>query len=291
MSGLALKLPLCLKSTVACCVRDETACRLASDVLRSQGAASAEIAWPDLASLDAPPDWQALIYDLQPWDKRAVDVVERCRGTAPAAPVLLYSPAIPGVGTLLEACPRDPTVMIQLQFSDRQEFERLQASIQRLLAQIPCEQLALLVRAAFPQLSDRMWCYIRRAFAVIMRHEHPTAHGVAASVGVSVRTLERGFRAMGLPRPKELLSWLTLLYLTLIAHRSSQSLASAARAMGWRPGKLYRLRRRLLRCDSGLQSVVGRTSPHTEFDLILIAFLKRSGVSERTRQDLLDKAG
>jgi hypothetical protein len=253
-----------------------------------------EVRWQGLVTAERNPAWEALVYDLNPWDRRALAIVRRLTDVAPSAPILLYVPHTPGVGALLEDCAGDPRVFVKLQFNDGTEIERLKAELVRIGRQIPCEQLAMLLRCALPEaparVRDFLWGSLQ-ALAHPTGQNHPTAHSVAAGLGLSVRTLERALAACGLPQPKELLNWLTLLYITLTAERTARSTAATGRAMGWRPTDIYRLRHRLLHRVGG-EPLNGMSRAQAgEFDLAFLALIKRCGVPESRVQGLLDRAG
>jgi len=70
---------------------------------------------------------------------------------------------------------------------------------------------------------------------------------IARALGLSQRTLQRRFRADGLPGPKALLDWLTLAHLRHVSHAQQRSGARVAADLGLAPNDLYRLRKRVLR--------------------------------------------
>jgi hypothetical protein len=70
---------------------------------------------------------------------------------------------------------------------------------------------------------------------------------IARALGLSQRTLQRRFRADGLPGPKALLDWLTLAYLRHVSQAQQRSVARVAAELALAPNDLYRLRKRVLR--------------------------------------------
>jgi AraC-like DNA-binding protein len=278
-----------LTTTVACCVQSHTPRDLVSTTVRSLGARPIPLTWVHLSDLKAHPSWLALIYDLRPWDTRAVALLKRCGSFAPASPVLLYVPPLPGAGALLASCAREARVTIKLQFQDQFESERLAASVGHVLAQIPGKRLAFLLRAALPQMPERVCCSINSALDAVAHDQRPTVLQLATATGIGVRTLEREFAAAGLSRPKEFLNWLTLLYITLVSERGHQSCASVARVVGLCPSDFYRLRRRLLGTD--IHPLL-KSPPYTsELELALMAFLQRHRIPIRTRHRILEGMG
>jgi AraC-like DNA-binding protein len=75
---------------------------------------------------------------------------------------------------------------------------------------------------------------------------------IARALGLSQRTLQRRFRADGLPSPKALLDWLTLAHLRHVSHCQQRSQARVAADLGLAANDLYRLRRRVLRRTEAL---------------------------------------
>ena len=286
--------PVPKQYTVACCICDKQAAQRVHLALRSLPLDPVEVYWRGLTARDAGPEWQAVVYDLCPWDSQAPEVLRRLKQVAPGAPILLYVPHVPGVGSLLESCARDPGILVKLQFNDDAEIERLRADLERIRLRMPCERLAKLLHEVMPEVPQRTWSYVRTSLETLAApglRRHPTAYSVASRMGVSVRTVERALSDSGLPQPKELLNWITLLYISFLADLSGSSHAAAARAMHWRPSDLYRLRHRLLERSLGPVSRGLETTEHGSFDVAFLAFLKRLGVPESTGRQVLARVG
>ena len=73
----------------------------------------------------------------------------------------------------------------------------------------------------------------------------PKVEALAQRAGLRLRALERVMRRAGLPPPKRLADWITLLYVEVM-RAQGHATSAAARRLGLLDGDLYRLRRRLL---------------------------------------------
>lgn len=265
---------------VACCIRHGSARNRVEAVLRARAVHVLRASWNDIASLSDIPAWHALVYDLNPWDDRALGLLRQLSAVAPATPILLYVPFIPGVEPLLEQCVDERRLLLKLQFADADECGRLSRELDRLRRAVPCEELLCLLKAGLPHVAARPWIFIEEGLRLVACNGgelHAGTKTVARTMGISVRTLERAFRETSLPHPKEVLNWLSLLYVTLWAQRSGWSPAAVARALDRPPNEVYRLRQRLLYRERGPRTLVPPDPRH--FDAVLVAFFERCGTA------------
>jgi AraC-like DNA-binding protein len=116
------------------------------------------------------------------------------------------------------------------------------------------------LKRALPGLSAAAFLFGHRALGVLTSGRRPNVAALAAALGLSQRTLERRFRADGLPGPKALLDWLTLAYLQQVSRVQQRSVARVAAELELASNDLYRLRKRVLR-SAKLGGNERRTSP------------------------------
>jgi hypothetical protein len=217
----------------------------------------------------------ALIHDMEPYDETALITICRVRERYPTLPVLLYLPDRPDISSLVHAASELRCVSAVAQ-SDRFGVLRLTEFLGNQLWSLPSEHLAQLVRLLFVRLPSRVEAFIDLAIKRLGRNaarDVVTVKGLSRELGLSLRALERECSGSSLPRPKELLDWLTLLFIMYAAGRNQVSSAISARVAGVDAQRLYRLRHRLLRgCISSSRHWVDQ-----EFSVCLLAFIERCG--------------
>jgi len=268
---------------IGCCVSEPRAERRVVTALKTVDVEPAVVTWNEIiedASVSA--GWAAMIYDLTPRDGRTSEVIRRFREQSLGGPFLIYAPAAPDVGYHLEEHTGRPGVLVRLQCSDPPEVARLCGDIGRLLAMFPAEQLITMLRRALPQMPRMFIGSVEEAVGLLGAGgdgDSVSASMVAEAMGVSVRTLERVTCDSELPKPKELLGWVTLLYVTLIARSEGKSPAAVARRLGLREKALYRLRRRLLDWEALARWRSDPAAGARLFDLVFLAFVERCRAS------------
>jgi AraC-like DNA-binding protein len=119
------------------------------------------------------------------------------------------------------------------------------------------------LKRAAPGLSGAAYLFGHRALGVLGSGRRPSVAAIARALGLSQRTLQRRFRADGLPGPKALLDWLTLAHLRLVAHAQQRTVARVAAELALAPNDLYRLRKRVRRCADSLRMEVPAAAPVT----------------------------
>jgi hypothetical protein len=232
----------------------------------------------------------AFVHDLEPIGDDSLRTVRDLRAKFPTLPILLYVPHEPGTAALLLAAGRVPGVGAKGQFTDGDEVDRLRAFIQRGVADVPAVELARLLTLLLPDMPTRVAEFTFAALRRIAGPEwHPeiTVGSIVPELGYTRRTLLRSWTDRRIPQPKELLDWLTLLFVTYASGRSGLSNRAVARTRGVDASAYYRLRRRLL-------NELPETSderPEQEFDLALLAFAKRCHVSAHRVEALRASSG
>ncbi len=261
-----------------CCISEGNPRELVTRAVGDIGGEAVNIGWESMHHRKAC-GWDAVVYDLAPWDKRSQSTIRTIIEACPTAPILLYAPVRPGIGSLL--CDRWPDrVGIKLQFEDPEEATRLYDQMRVLLGRIPLQHIGSIFGALFPELPNRVSTYIRLAIRELgdAGQVSPNVSSLAYSMEVSLRTLERSWAGLRIPSPKELLDWIMLLYITLAGESTCIPVGAAGRVIGLDAAAICRLRKRLVSpmIANALQNGIESTS---DFDVTLLSFARRYGIS------------
>ena len=275
---------------VACAVGEGAARELLVAALVAEGADVRPMAPPQLATgLPSLDPCTALVYDLAPVTDASVDLIHTLRSRHPWLPILLYPPLREGVVPLILAAGQIPGVKAKGQCLDSLEPQRLRAFIRDALASAPASRIgtmvSLLITGAPPRLLAFAQVALRRLGARNPASSR-TVGAIASELGMTPRTLQRAVPDDTLPPPKELLDWLTLLFITKVASWSGVSLRTVARDFRIDPNTFYRLRRRLMPDAPN----PGRAQAAQEFDLVLLSFAERCRVSSHQTAEVLRRA-
>src|SRR5262249_39265905 len=143
-----------------------------------------------------------------------------------------------------------PSVRIEIQLPNTDEVKRLQRIIQGITgssANISLRQLLREVLGRLPGLISRLLDERIKGLEA-GKQPHDLRVGTLASyLGIGIRRLEQISRMSHLPRPKDLVDHVTLLWLAYGAAQKGWATAQFAREVGVSTLSLYRMRRRLLR--------------------------------------------
>lgn len=219
---------------------------LALDVLRGERVTVADFPGEDVTIQSRSPRLAALLWDGGPWSLRAVEMVRHVRETRPELPILLFLPPrrealalIPDLGSLEQV-----RLCVQDRYPDG--IERFREGVRWLLRCVSVERARRVVADCFPILSPTGVLVAHQTLRSLALGERPTVAAAARGLGLCTRTLQRMIERERLPHPKELIDWVSMIYVALLATRARISSASAARRVGISPKGLYRCRGRLL---------------------------------------------
>jgi len=275
------------RPTVACCVRDSEALKRVSLALAAEGAVVEPVKWEDvIMQTTAVAGSAALVYDLEPRDGSASSVIAAFRKCVKNGPVLLYPQASQDIARHLEMQLALPAVYLRLRHENSHDMHSLRADVRRMLRMIPGNRLALLVQSALPQVPEPVATFVDEILHSLSGEQNEgrlLVDVMAMRAGTRKRTLERLSRESGLPRPKEMLDWLILLYLAFVVECERLTWRAATRRVGIRNKTLYRMRHRLL---------PERGPSNYGLDAVLLAFRQRcGGTSEKSEDADLKQAG
>jgi hypothetical protein len=164
----------------------------------------------------------------------------------------------------------------------------LQDHVQWLLAAVYATKVMHLMQLLLPDMPARARAYIQCILDRIVGagvSQQLSVGSVLAGSTVPLRTLQHALGSAGLPPPKALLDWVTLLFATLSADASHRTTMAVARDFGFDTQRINRLRHRLLR------EAVADISPAQEFDMTFLAFAEACSVSQRTASTVLQRTG
>lgn len=257
--------------SVVCSLATAEARRLVSRILHDEGAYPVTVSVDSFGAREARRPCVAVVCDLSPWDDDALGRLDALRDERPDLPILVYIPRRFTSLTLQSEFRRRPNLFVRVQAHGAEEERGLRRDIKRLLAAVPADQLMMIVSRILPHASHTIVAFMRGVLERLGPTRKVTVLNTAAAIGISGRTLERQIRAEGLTTPKELMDWLTLMYIVFIAERSGRSVAHAAKAVRHNSNDLYRLRRRL-----GVEP----PSAGDQFVEVVLAFAERCGVPD-----------
>lgn len=189
----------------------------------------------------------ALVYDLHPWTQTAAQRFGGLVHGLSGGPILLYLPASGPAFTTYSQLPRAGDIRVQVQSRDPDSMAHLRDAAVGLIRAVPRVWIMDDLKRAVPGLSSASYLFGHRALGVLASGRRPSVAAIARALGLSQRTLQRRFRADGLPSPKALLDWLTLAHLRHVSHFQRRSVARVAADLELAPNDLYRLRKRVLR--------------------------------------------
>jgi AraC-like DNA-binding protein len=236
---------------VGVCVESEWAGRAVARALRDAGAVAVHLD----SSTTTPRQLAgsaALVHDLNPWNRTAGQRFSGLVRGLMGGPVLLYLPASGPAFTTFSALPKTGDIRVQVQSRDPDSMAHLRDAALGLIRAVPRAWIMDHLKRAVPGLSSASYLFGHRALGVLASGRRPSVATISLALRLSQRTLQRRFRADGLPSPKALLDWLTLAYLQQISHCQNRSVARVAAALELAPNDLYRLRKRVLRLTESL---------------------------------------
>ncbi|MFQ5703306.1 MAG: hypothetical protein ACE5HT_04715 [Gemmatimonadales bacterium] len=266
---------------------DPTASVTAHNAVVAFGARPVHISPIGLARVPlAGSDFATVIYDLAPWTDEVVPLVRALRRAYRTLSLLLYAPPIPSVPVLTYRCSGLRAVKTLLQSASSSEPETVRDGVAWLMAARHAEVVCHFVELLIPDLPARARDCMRRTLDHLVdpgRLHIPSVHSIATQLGVPERTLQRNFESAGLPSPKAVMDWITLMFLTLAAESNGRSMSAVAGEFGIDRYTVRRLRQRLLHVDNG--------SGPGGFNFAFLGFAEACHVSSSIALRLITPAG
>ncbi|HEX9728285.1 MAG TPA: hypothetical protein VGA37_07270 [Gemmatimonadales bacterium] len=231
-------------------IESEWAGRAAVHALKDAGAFPVTLPWSAI-SAEGLSGSAALVYDLCPWTPAVEHRFDSLAGSIPGVPILLYLPPTGSAFAAYARASRHPHVQVQVQSRDGASLECLRDAACGLLRSVPRVRIMNHLSDAVPSLSSAAYLFGHRALSILGSGRRPRVGEIATALHLSARTLQRRFKDDGLPHPKSLLDWLTIMHLHCAAETQELSVARVASRAGLSANDLYRLRRRAARVISG----------------------------------------
>jgi len=257
---------------VGVCVESEWAGRAVARALADAGADAVRLEASAITARELAGS-AALVYDLNPWTPTAVRRFGGVVSGLMGGPILLYLPASGPAFTTFSQLPRAGDIRVQVQSRDPDSMAHLRDAAVGLIRAVPRVRIMDHLKRAVPGLSGAAYLFSHRALGVLASGRRPSVASIARALGLSRRTLQRRFRADGLPGPKALLDWLTLAHLRHLSHVQQRSVARVAADLELAPNDLYRLRKRVLhRAETvGMERLTPLTPAATRRAVVLAA--------------------
>jgi DNA-binding phage protein len=228
----------------------------------------------------------ALVWDCELHGGGSVQLLNKLRETHPFIPVLAYIPNRPDCERKAARMWGIAGVSTKLQFTDPAEGPRLRTAIIGLVNDIPAVRIGRVMHLLLGDVSATTARFLTVSMTVVCRQvlaRLPQVGDVARRCGVTVRTLERTLHTDGLPPPRRTLDSLFLLSITERAAETGERTATEARRVGIKRNGLYRLRNRVLPARARPFEI----SAQQEFDLVLLSFAQRCGISKKHARSVL----
>ena len=278
------------RPAVAISVADPGAMVHAHSAVEALGGRPRHLSPVQLEQLLEGPEYAGLIYDLAPWNASVVPLLGMLRQKHPALPILLYAPSRPEVSRVLLQLRHSDVkgLRVEHQAQAGRSPKALQDHVQWLLAAVYSTKVMHLMQLLLPDMPARARAYVQCILDRIVGagvSQQLSVGSVLAGSTIPLRTLQHALGSAGLPPPKALLDWVTLLFATLSADASHRTTMAVARDFGFDTQRINRLRHRLLR------EAVADISPAQEFDMTFLAFAEACSVSQRTASTVLQRTG
>ena len=217
-----------------------------------------------------------LVYDLEPRDNTAVELIECLTQHRPALQVLLYTHPTPRLERLISAALKLDGVWLAHRSEDGRDSLELHKYTAGTAETPSSTDDSYMIRLLLGSTSKRVDSFIGQALEQIGTTALVGSVRVAdiwSVVGGQPRSMGRRLAPTALRQPQELLKWLTLL-LCVQLMEASTDLEVTTQRLGYCGGKrLYRLRRGLI----GNRRLLGKTLDQ-EVDIEFPAFPKRCRV-------------
>ena len=255
---------------VGCAVTNEWATGLSRRSVELEGGHIVRI-HPSGIAVSESHSYSALIYDLAPWDDRAVVDINRLRRWRPELPILFYVPPVSQAVALLPRCAGIRNVRFRMQDRNENGVAEFRRDIAWLVQSVPSGEIITRLRELFPEMPLSLLQLARYVLRTSGVKQRPTVESAARALRLSKRTLERRVRCDGLPAPKELIDWITLLHVSFVASRGSTSISRVVRCAGINANDLYRIKSRL--ADRAGRQL--RSQAEDRFSDVLAAFAAR----------------
>lgn len=237
--------------TLGCCVEPRIRKRV-EDIVRLDGTSVVRLEVADLGRDSSLDQLDVVVYDLYPWNESALRMVERVAAQHPEIPLLLYPPThMHGIGALLvRAGALGAELSAEFQGVNHDDLQEFCHSLHTLCQSAPRARLKATVAGSLQHAPAIVHGYVGAVIDMLFEGTRKVDVSVSRTVnrvGSTTRTLERACERASLPTPKELSSWVVLIYLADLARRTRVPMPVAAKRCGVNTNQLYRLRRRLLR--------------------------------------------
>jgi hypothetical protein len=272
---------------VGCTLSDPHVVGRVRDGIQQEGGRALCLDQADVLDATASGRIAALVYDLEPGDAPAVDLVVQVHAARQDWPVwLYYVPRIEVIERLAELA-HLRNIWATPQSIGPVQAAEIRAHSRRLLRSVPRIRLLRLLDSILQPLPAEVREFLEVSLA---RRDHagPRAfrsRNGAASLPTTLRRLERVCCSATLPGPKRLLDNLMCVFLTFRTFAFDVPLSSAAEQAGLSSKALDDLRHRVLGAASG----AAKADPRAQFELAVMALAKACNAPHWAAGELVDQ--
>ena len=134
--------------------------------------------------------YSALIYDLAPWDDRALVGINRLRRWRPELPILFYVPPVSRAVALIPRCGGIGNVRFRMQEHSGNGMSEFRRDVAWLVQSVPSGEIITRLREAFPEMPSSLLQLARHVLRTPGVSRRPTVGSAARALRLSKRTPE-----------------------------------------------------------------------------------------------------
>jgi hypothetical protein len=229
--------------------------------------------WFSAPVLGSPRNNAVLVYDFSPHDAGGPQNVRRVRLAHPDMPILIWPPQDFGAGDSIFACGQVGGIRLFIQ-SGGGSTQRFGEFLKDVISSQPSDVLLRLMRLLLEGNAPAVLAYTQAIVDSIGQRTADTAPAtlIARRMDMTIRSLERQMRTLGLPGPKEFLDTLLCLWILSAASFGRVSIRKAAGTIHISPRRVRRMMKIVLPL-----AATGATVEQL-FDLTFLSLAKRCDI-------------
>ncbi len=140
---------------VGCAVTNEWANGLSHRSVEIEGGRVVRV-HPSQIAVSESHSYTALIYDLAPWDDRALVGINRLRRWRPELPILFYVPPVSRAVGLIPRCGGIGNVRFRMQERNGNEMSEFRRDVAWLVQSVPSGEIITRLREVFPEMPSSL---------------------------------------------------------------------------------------------------------------------------------------
>ena len=287
LTGMEVPLPAVGLVKVGCTLADRAALAGVANATQQEHGCAVPLTRSEVLDAVVRRTITALVYDMEPGDRAAVEFVRQVHATRPDWPVWLYHTPRAAVIDAVAHVVSLPGVWATSQGMEPLPEQEIRMQVRRLVTSVPRVRLLYLLNSVLRPLPAEARQFLELA---LERSDGGDAlrfkvrNGTTGNRG-QLRHLERLCgRATGLG-PKRLFDHLVLVFLAFKALASDVPLGRAAEQAGLSPKDLNRLGHRVLGADADVAAL----DPRAQFEYALVALAKVCKAPPAAAEDIVQQ--